>query len=294
MPFSATVLPVMIASPGDVHQYRKEVRDVLHQWNYIHTDVLRVALMPVGWDTHSSPELGSTAQDLINERVLEECDLLVGIFWTRLGTPTGRAASGTVEEIQRHVDAGKPAMLYFSERPAEDGTVDREQLRALREFQSWCESRGLVERFFDESDLRDKLRAHLQIALYKNPYLKALTAVKAPESTTTTSSQPKDEFFAVAKSLSPEARSILTEAAKDQSGTIISVAYLEGRVIQAGRKQMAPPGDARVSARWLYGLEQLETLGLVELVSTTGKQDKVYEIRERGYLVAEALGDVPH
>jgi hypothetical protein len=40
------------------------------------------------------------------------------MFWTKLGTATGVAASGTVEEIDRFVAAGKPAMLYFS--PAEN------------------------------------------------------------------------------------------------------------------------------------------------------------------------------
>ena len=111
MPFSATVLPVMIASPGDVNEYRSYARDILHEWNYIHSVANSVVLMPFGWETHSSPELGATPQDLINDRILEDCDLLLGIFWTRLGTPTGKASSGTVEEIRRHVQAGKPAMV---------------------------------------------------------------------------------------------------------------------------------------------------------------------------------------
>ena len=40
------------------------------------------------------------------------------MFWTKLGTPTGVADSGTVEEIDQFVEANKPAMLYFSSRPA--------------------------------------------------------------------------------------------------------------------------------------------------------------------------------
>jgi len=70
MSFPATVIPIMIASPGDVHTFRISTRDVIHEWNYIHSNSTHLVLMPVGWDTHSSPELGSTAQDLINERVL--------------------------------------------------------------------------------------------------------------------------------------------------------------------------------------------------------------------------------
>lgn len=141
MPYQATVLPVMIASPGDVNEYRAIARGVMHKWNYIHSPATNVVLMPVGWETHSSPELGSSAQELINDRVLEDCDLLVGIFWTRLGTPTGKAASGTVDEIQRHVAAGKPAMIYFSTAPAALETVDAEQYAALKDFRVGAKAR---------------------------------------------------------------------------------------------------------------------------------------------------------
>jgi hypothetical protein len=48
MPFIATVLPVMIASPGDVTDYRALARDVLHEWNYIHSSPTNIVLMPVG------------------------------------------------------------------------------------------------------------------------------------------------------------------------------------------------------------------------------------------------------
>ena len=81
--------------------------------------------------------MGNRAQALINERVLAYSELMVGIFWSRLGTPTGGCPSGSVEEIQRHMSAGKPAMLYFSEaRVPED--VDAEQLAALQQFRHWC------------------------------------------------------------------------------------------------------------------------------------------------------------
>jgi hypothetical protein len=97
MALKASVLPVMIASPGGVHPYRAIARDVLHESNYIHTVDRHLVLMPVEWETHSSPELGATAQELINDRLLEDCDALIGVFRTRLGRPTANAASGTVE-----------------------------------------------------------------------------------------------------------------------------------------------------------------------------------------------------
>ena len=105
MAYQATVIPVMIASPGDVFEEREIVRDVIHTWNYINSLKTRVVLIPAGWETHSSPELGSRPQELINSRVLKDCDLLIGVFWTRIGSPTGTSESGTVEEIEKHVKA---------------------------------------------------------------------------------------------------------------------------------------------------------------------------------------------
>jgi hypothetical protein len=32
--------------------------------------------------------MGDEPQKIINKRILKDADLLVGIFWTRLGTPT--------------------------------------------------------------------------------------------------------------------------------------------------------------------------------------------------------------
>jgi hypothetical protein len=88
-------LKVMIASPGDVAKARQLARDVIHEWNAVNSDDRKKVLMPIGWDTHSSPEMGDRPQAIINKQVLAGADLLIAIFWTRLGSPTGKAASGT-------------------------------------------------------------------------------------------------------------------------------------------------------------------------------------------------------
>jgi hypothetical protein len=286
VPYNAIVLPVMIASPGDVHEYRGIARDVIHEWNYIHSLESSVALMPVGWETHSSPELGSTAQELINDRVLEDCDLLIGIFWTRLGTPTGRAESGTVEEIQRHVGAGKPAMVYFSTAPASLETVDANQYAALKRFRFWCESQGLTETFSNPLDFQGKFRRHLQISLQKNKYLKNLigklsaTDGSEPLSDIEPEATPIDALSELETSLSQEAKVLLLEAAKDNSATILNIATLSGRLIQTNGKVFNEPSDHRSSARWEHAVNQLQILGLV---FARGNKNEIFQISSLGY-----------
>jgi hypothetical protein len=149
MSFDANVFNVMIASPSDVPEERQVVRDVLYAWNAIHADERKQVLLPVGWETHSAPDMGGPPQSIINKQVLENCDLLVGIFWTRIGTATAEYASGAVEEIERHIAAGKPTMLYFSEASIKPNLLDQNQYKQLQDFKEYCRPKGLYEGFND-------------------------------------------------------------------------------------------------------------------------------------------------
>ena len=46
--------------------------------------------------------MGERAQAIINRQIVKDSDLVVAIFWTRIGTPTGVAQSGMIEEIEEH------------------------------------------------------------------------------------------------------------------------------------------------------------------------------------------------
>lgn len=169
MSYGATVFSVMIASPSDVQTERSIVREVLAEWNAVNSATRRIVLLPVSWETHASPELGDRAQAIINRQVLRDCDLLVGVFWTRLGTPTGDSASGTVEEIDEHLKSGRPAMLYFSDVPVRLESVDDEQYAALKEFKTLSQARGLCESYGDLNDFRSKVYRHLQLKINEDP-----------------------------------------------------------------------------------------------------------------------------
>ncbi|WP_198391594.1 hypothetical protein [Burkholderia ubonensis] len=59
MSYQATVYKVMIASPGDVAAERNIIREILNEWNTVHSEKMKIVLLPVGWETHSSPEMGA-------------------------------------------------------------------------------------------------------------------------------------------------------------------------------------------------------------------------------------------
>jgi len=114
MPYNSRAYSILIASPSDVEEEREIAVKVIREWNDLHSYSRGVVLLPLRWETHSAAEYGTRPQEVINRAIVDQCDLLVGIFWTRVGTPTGEAESGTLEEISRAAKAGKPIMLYFS------------------------------------------------------------------------------------------------------------------------------------------------------------------------------------
>jgi hypothetical protein len=121
--------------------------------------------MPVKWETHASPEMGERPQAIINKQVVRDSDILVGIFRTRLGTPTGVAESGTVEEIREFRKKAKPVLLYFSNAPLVPLNATSKQFAKLNRFKKECEREGLVYYYKSIRDLREQLDRHLLCTL---------------------------------------------------------------------------------------------------------------------------------
>lgn len=157
MAFNSLTYRILIASPSDLHEERDAATEAVYDWNAQHAAAESVVLLPVKWETHATPATGVRVQGEINRQFVKDCDILVGMFWTKLGTPSGVADSGTVEEIEEFVQASKPAMLYFSRRPVDPNQIDIRQHRKLREFKDKTCKRALVGNFVAVEELRTKV-----------------------------------------------------------------------------------------------------------------------------------------
>jgi hypothetical protein len=112
--------------------------------------------------------MGERPQEIINRLVIKS-DILVAIFWFKLGSPTGVAASGTIEEIEKHLGAKKPTMIYFSNAllPHDFDTKQFEYVRALRQK---YESEGLIGEFANSEEFRTVFTQDLRARMVE--YLK--------------------------------------------------------------------------------------------------------------------------
>lgn len=278
MSYDAKVFNVMIASPGDVASERNIIREMIYQWNAVHSRARKIVLLPAGWESHSTPEMGKPPQEIINNEILDKCDLLVGVFWTRIGTSTGKYISGSVEEIEKHIDAGKPTMLYFSDQPARLDSVDSEQYEKLKEFKDSCRSRGLCETYDDHAEFKEKFYHHLQIKVNENKIFFSDNA----ESANTVIYQSKSQI----PQLSREARVLLKEATLDDHGTIIYIRTFTGTDIQTNGKNLITEQDARVVAQWESAFNELVN---TKLIVGRGHKGEIFQVTKLGYQVADMI-----
>ncbi|MGP4029707.1 DUF4062 domain-containing protein [Actinomadura sp. 3N407] len=156
MPYTATVLRAMIASPSDVPEARDAVEKAIHGWNSAHAQRKGLILQPWRWETSAVPMLGAHPQKLINAQGVDDSDIVFALFGGRLGSPTPDAVSGTAEEIDRALKAGKPVHLYFSTAPLPHD-IDTVQLDALRAFKTDMYDRGLLGEFSTPEQLNHEV-----------------------------------------------------------------------------------------------------------------------------------------
>ncbi len=125
---------------------RKIIERSLHDWNALNAEQMG---------------MGDRPQGVINRQVVRACDMLIGSFWTRLGSPTGIEESGTVEEIKWFLKNNKPVMLYYSNRPIPQDRLDLKQIESLNNFKTSIKDKGLQDSYADGVDLSQKLSRHL-------------------------------------------------------------------------------------------------------------------------------------
>lgn len=276
MSYLATVLKVMIASPTDVREERSIAREVIYEWNVVNSERDRVVLLPVGWETHAAPALGERPQALINKQVLRTCDLLVAIFWTRLGTSTGAAESGTVEEIREHLATGRPAMVYFSTAPADLTSVDQDQYNELSGFKNTIRQLGIVEDYVSVTDFRSKFTRQLAQTINDKLSPTGIPDETLHVSSTTASVADND--------LQDDAAKLLSAAASE--GSVRVIRTLGGTHVQAGGEAFCDPGDVRSEAKCRRIIKELEAMGFLE--DRTGSGEILY-VTDQGFSFTDSL-----
>jgi hypothetical protein len=157
---------VVLVSPGDVAKERELVQSVLDELN---RTIAAGRLSLWRWETDARPGLHLQGpQGLIDELMdIGEADLVVGVFWKRLGTPTPEAQSGTEHELRRAWDAwtkqGRPdVMVYFCTRAWTPKTrAETDQWGRVLDFQQRLPKQQLRWSYTKAREFQALLREHV-------------------------------------------------------------------------------------------------------------------------------------
>jgi len=264
----------MIATPNDVQDERDVIREVIHEWNVVHSQERRAVLLPVGWETHSVPTIGERPQEALNNQMVRDCDLLVAVFWTRLGTDTGKAESGTVEEINEHVDAGKPAMLYFSNTPVVLNSIDQAQYAALTEFKNNVKGRSLYQEYGSAEEFKTTFTRQLVQKVQDT----LLTQIPA--------SDVLEKRLSMRTGISQDAQRLLLTTAGG-NGRILCTRGTDATTFQAADKFVYHGSSHREIAQWDAAVRELLSFGLVN--EDDDYPGVVFEMTQEGYQLADQL-----
>lgn len=209
MPRTITCVDVLIASPGDVAAERAILVECIEDWNAANSLARGAILLPRRWELDVFPEMGEPPQDIIDKQIVLDSDIVLAVFWHRIGTPTQKAASGTVQEITQFVQSKKPVSLYFS-KAAVPSDHDQDQLRRVREYRIEMQKQGVAFDYPDVNEFRRMAMRHL------NMKLNLLMPPLAQGSALVTSK-------AIDPSKSPLARLSIRKGRKGRSGDVPTV-----------------------------------------------------------------------
>jgi len=172
-PSQPRTLKVFLASPSDVVEERtalaRLVRDINDVLAFLAPDK-HLTLELVRYETHTFPDLGQP-QQVINRQIPLDYDIFVGVMWSRRGTPTETASSGTIEEFRRACERRKKGhlpriMFYFCDQhiPIPDKN-ELEQLAGVVEFRSELEKMGLTASYPSHAEFSEYVRGGLLRAI---------------------------------------------------------------------------------------------------------------------------------
>jgi hypothetical protein len=166
-------LKVFLASPGDVvderNAFARLVRDINDVLAFLAAEK-HLTLELVRYETHTFPDLGRP-QEVINRQIPVDYDIFVGVMWSRCGTPTANAGSGTIEEFRRACERRKKGhlpriMFYFCDQmipiPDKEGL---QQLAGVVEFRSELTKMGLTGSYPSHAEFSEYVRGGLLRAI---------------------------------------------------------------------------------------------------------------------------------
>lgn len=164
-----TIIRCFIASPGDTAEERDICEKVFSEINAGIGTAYGFVLKSLRWENDVHPGLGNGGQDVINSQIKDKYDLFIGIMYTKFGTPTEHAESGTEEEFNIAYERAlqqknMEIMFYFNDAALNPSKLDLEQYQKVTNFRTnVVQQKCMYSMYNGIQDFENKLRNHLNL-----------------------------------------------------------------------------------------------------------------------------------
>ena len=163
------ILRIVVASPSDVNPEREVLPSVIEEVNRGVAADRGLRLELSRWETDVYPGFHSEGPQGLIDPILNitDCDLLIGIFWKRFGTPTADGKTGTEHEFSLAHEAweekGSPQIfVYFNQKSyTPKSKAETEQWGQVLEFKEKFPKEGLWWPYRGKAQFEKLVRNHL-------------------------------------------------------------------------------------------------------------------------------------
>lgn len=147
----AHILRIVVASPSDVQAERNVLPGVVEELNHGIARERGLQLNITRWEENAYAGFHPEGPQGLIDAILriEDCDIFIGIFWKRFGTPVHDAKSGTEHEFRRAYETWQQKrrphiMMYFNQRAyAPKTAAETEQWGPVLQFRENFPKQGL-------------------------------------------------------------------------------------------------------------------------------------------------------
>lgn len=166
VPYSTTAYQLLVSAPSDLPE--EDIRaafEAVARWNVLYGRQQSATVVPTHWSHHSAAEHGTRPQESLNKQLVEDADVVIALFWHRLGSPTGEAESGTVEEIEEASAHGAYVGVLRCSRAIRPGDLDADQASRLEAFLDEVRRSSLILEYEGAVALRERVDTILTTAV---------------------------------------------------------------------------------------------------------------------------------
>lgn len=155
---------IVVSCPSDMVGDREKIQDAVAIVNEQNAHFCQMHFDIKHWQKDVLFGVGDP-QLIINNSIIKDADLVIALFGSRLGAPTARATSGTIEEIEEMIKAGKQVFVCFSEKDititASDSEEKLKSILKVKEFQK--NYKGLYITYETDKELKEKITNQLRL-----------------------------------------------------------------------------------------------------------------------------------